>query len=177
MIKKLRASASPCRFTWTVGSAAGSSDSAASSASASPVSWESVATELFVDTSAWYVLALPSTSQHREVSGALRQRIQRGARIVTTNLIVGETHALLLRRASRSVALTFVREVRRAPNIVVASSAEYEELAVTDWLERFDDQSFSFTDAVSFAVMSDRGVREALALDHHFAVAGFVVVP
>ena len=136
-----------------------------------------MATELFVDTSAWYVLALSSTPQHRKVSDALRHRIQRGARIVTTNLVVAETHALLLRRTRRTVALTFVREVRRAPNIVVASSAEYEDLAVADWLEKFDDQFFSFTDAVSFAVMSDRGVREALALDHHFAVAGFVVIP
>jgi predicted nucleic acid-binding protein len=136
-----------------------------------------VAAELFVDTSAWYALALSSTPQHRKVSEALRHRIQRGARIVTTNLIVAETHALLLRRTRREVALTFVREVRRAPNIVVASSADYEESAVTDWLERFDDQLFSFTDAVSFAVMSDRGVREAIALDHHFATAGFVVIP
>jgi uncharacterized protein len=136
-----------------------------------------VAAELFVDTSAWYVLALSSAPQHRKVSDALRHRIQRGARIVTTNLIVAETHALLLRRTSRQVALAFVREVRRAPNIVVESSAEYEELAIKEWLEKFDDQFFSFTDAVSFAVMLDRGVREALALDHHFAVAGFVVIP
>jgi predicted nucleic acid-binding protein len=136
-----------------------------------------VATELFVDTSAWYVLALSSAPQHRKASDALRHRVQRGGRIVTTNLIVAETHALLLRRTTRKVALAFVREVTRAPNIVVASSAEYEELAVMDWLEKFDDQPFSFTDAVSFAVMSDRGIREALALDHHFAVAGFVVIP
>ena len=136
-----------------------------------------MAAELFVDTSAWYVLALSSAPQHRKVSDALRNRIERGARIVTTNLIVAETHVLLLRRTNRKVALTFVREVSRAPNIVVASSAEYEESAVKDWLEKFDDQSFSFTDAVSFAVMSDRGLREALAIDHHFAVAGFEVVP
>ncbi|MEP6600630.1 MAG: hypothetical protein ABJB49_02320 [Nitrospirota bacterium] len=56
-------------------------------------------------------------------------------------------------------------------------SPEDEQCAVTDWLERFDDQLFSLTDAVSFAVMSDRGIREALALDNHFAVAGFAVVP
>jgi predicted nucleic acid-binding protein len=136
-----------------------------------------VATELFVDTSAWYVLALSSAPQHRKVSEALRRRIERGARVVTTNLLVAETHALLLRRTNRKVALTFVREVIRVPNIVVASSAEYEESAARDWLEKFDDQSFSFTDAVSFAVMADRGLREALALDHHFAVAGFEVVP
>lgn len=136
-----------------------------------------MAAELFVDTSAWYVLAVSSAPQHRKVSDALRHRIQRGARIVTTNFIVAETHALLLRRTSRKVALTFVREVRRTPNIVVESSAEYEELAVTEWLEKFDDQSFSFTDAVSFAVMSERGVSDALALDHHFSIAGFVVIP
>ena len=136
-----------------------------------------MAIELFVDTSAWYVLAISSTPQHRKVSDALRQRVQRGARVVTTNLIVAETHALLSRRASRTVALAFVREVKRSPNQVVASSAEYEDLAVTDWLEKFDDQDFSLTDAVSFAVMTDRGVREALALDHHFSVAGFLVIP
>jgi predicted nucleic acid-binding protein len=135
-----------------------------------------VASDLFVDTSAWYVLALPSTPQHRSVSDALRNRIQRGARIVTTNLIVAETHALLLRRTSRKVALAFVRQVRREPNVVVESSVDYEEVAITEWLERFDDQSFSFTDAVSFAVMTDRGIREALALDHHFSVAGFVTI-
>ena len=136
-----------------------------------------MAAELFVDTSAWYALAVSSAPQHRKVAESLRDRIEGGARIVTTNLIVAETHVLLMRRTNRKVALTFVRTVGRAPNIVVTSSPEYEESAVTDWLERFEDQSFSFTDAVSFAVMTDRGVREALALDHHFAVAGFEVVP
>jgi predicted nucleic acid-binding protein len=136
-----------------------------------------VAAELFVDTSGWYVLALSSAPQHRQASEALRGRVQRGARVVTTNLIIAETHELLLRRTNRKVALTFVREVRRSPNIVISSSPDYEESAITDWLDKFDDQDFSFTDAVSFAVMSDRGIREVLAPDHHFAVAGFTVVP
>lgn len=136
-----------------------------------------MAAELFVDTSAWYVAALSSESEHRRVSEALRNRVQRGARVVTTNLVVAETHALLLRRTNRKVALTFAREVSRSPNIVISSSPDYEESAMTDWLEKYDDQDFSFTDAVSFAVMSDRGIREALALDHHFALAGFTVVP
>jgi len=136
-----------------------------------------VAAELFIDTSGWYVLALSSAPQHRKASEALRSRIKKGGRVVTTNLIIAETHALLFRRINRNVALTFVREVRRSPNIVISSSPDYEDSAVTDWLDKFDDQDFSFTDAVSFAVMSDRGIREALALDHHFAVAGFTVVP
>jgi predicted nucleic acid-binding protein len=135
-----------------------------------------VAAELFVDTSAWYALIVPAVAQHRRVSDELRKRVKRGARVVTTNLIVAETHALLLRRTNQRIALVFVREVSRAPNIIVSSSPDYEEDAIS-WLEKYDDQPFSYADAVSFAVMSDRGINEALALDHLFSVAGFTLVP
>ncbi len=94
-------------------------------------------------------------------------------RIVTTNLVVAETHVLLLRRDRRETALAFVRTVGEAPNIVVRSSQELEACALTDWLEPYHDHAFSFTDAVSFAVMADRDIEEAIALDKHFAVAGF----
>lgn len=49
--------------------------------------------------------------------------------------------------------------------------------AAVDWIDRHEDQSFTVTDAVSFVVMADRGIREALALDRHFSTAGFVRLP
>lgn len=107
----------------------------------------------------------------------LRDAVKHRKRIVTTNLVIAETHALIMRRIHRAAALAFLREVVRAPNIVVTSTAEYEAAAQRDWLDRYDDQDFSLTDAVSFAVMGERGIREALALDHHFVIAGFAVVP
>ena len=130
-----------------------------------------------MDTSAWYALVDPGQRARSHVASALREAIRKRYRIVTTNLIVAETHALLLRRLGHRVAVTFVREVGSAPNVVVESSRELEELALRDWLERFEDENFSLTDAVSFAVMSERRIRSALTLDHHFAVAGFEVVP
>jgi predicted nucleic acid-binding protein len=48
---------------------------------------------------------------------------------------------------------------------------------VAEWLERYDDQDFSFADAVSFAVMTERGITDALTLDRHFQGAGFRVLP
>lgn len=97
-------------------------------------------------------------------------------RVVTTNLVIAETHALLLRRTTRDTALAFVQRARESPNLVVSSTTELEAAAVADWLERYSDQDFSFTDAVSFAVMAGRGIRDALTLDRHFATAGFRVV-
>jgi uncharacterized protein len=135
-----------------------------------------VAAELFVDTSAWFTVAVRGAPGHERMARLLRERIGSGARIVTTNLVVAESQVLLLRRISRVAALRFVRQVGVAPNVVVRSTVALEAAALRDWLEPFEDQEFSFTDAVSFAVMRERGIREALALDRHFAAAGFVAL-
>lgn len=136
-----------------------------------------MAGELFVDTSAWYPLAVRRHPDHASLASGLTARIRRGVRVVTTNLVIAETHALLLRRAGREPALSFAATVRQPPNLVVWSTPQLEDEAITDWLGRYGDQDFSFTDAVSFAVMQERNIGEALTLDHHFAAAGFRVVP
>ena len=129
--------------------------------------------EFFVDTSAWYPLVVAKHPDHARISAALRALIRNHRRLVTTNLVVAETHTLLLRRVGRTTALTFLQTVGESPNVVVRSSRELEAAAERDWLTRYDDQDFSFADAVSFAVMTERGIRDALTLDHHFVVAGF----
>jgi predicted nucleic acid-binding protein len=132
-----------------------------------------VPAEFFVDTSAWYPLIVARHPDHARLGSALRTLIRNHRRLVTTNLVVAETHALLLRRVGRTTALTFLQTVGESPNVVVRSSRELEAAAERDWLTRYDDQDFSFADAVSFAVMTERGIRDALTLDHHFVVAGF----
>ena len=132
--------------------------------------------ELFIDTSAWFPLAVRSHPDHSALSSLLQARVVAGVRVVTTHLVVAESHALLLRRVGITVARTFARRVRQPPNVIVHSSERLESLALDEWLDRFNDQDFSLTDAVSFAVMQERGIEEALTLDHHFRVAGFTVV-
>ena len=136
-----------------------------------------MAAELFVDTSAWYPLVDPRHPDHRPLADALRSRVRAGVRVVTTNLVLAESHALVLRRVHRAAALHFLRTLNRPPNVVVASTPNLGASAGDDWLARYEDQDFSLTDAVSFAVMAERGMREVLTLDRHFAAAGFVVVP
>jgi predicted nucleic acid-binding protein len=133
--------------------------------------------ELFVDTSAWYPLVVRTHPDHEPVANALRQQVAAGVRVVTTNLVIAESQALLMRRVGREVALTFAQRVRQPPSLVITSSEALEAQAIEQWLARFTDQSFSLCDAVSFAVMSGRRIEEALTLDRHFAAAGFVMRP
>ena len=132
--------------------------------------------ELFVDTSAWYPLVVRSHPDHERLSAALRASIGRRERIVTSNLVVAESHALIMRRAGIAPGLRFVQLVRASPNVVVASTEHLENAAVTDWLMRYAGQPFSMVDAVSFAIMAARGMRAALTLDWHFATAGYQMV-
>ena len=129
--------------------------------------------EFFVDTSAWFSALVERDPAHARVGAALRELVAKRRHAVTTNLVVAETHALLLRRTGPAEALSFVRLVAEPPTVIVRSNAELEGNALREWLERCDDHDFSFTDAVSFAVMSERGIREALTLDAHFATAGY----
>ena len=133
--------------------------------------------EVFMDTSAWYAIAVSDHPDHQILAHALTGEIRGGRRIVTTNLVVAETYALLLSRTRRRSALGFLHAVRQSLNEVVTTTPDLEGRAITHWLERYEDQDFSLADAVSFEVMAGRGIREVLTLDQHFAAAGFVMVP
>lgn len=52
-------------------------------------------------------------------------------------------------------------------------SADTLRAGLSGWLERFDDQRFSLTDAVSFEVMRREGLTHAFAFDDDFLTAGF----
>lgn len=135
-----------------------------------------------VDSSFWCVAVLQGRNalereRHGEAGAALRQLIRGGNRLVTTNLVLAETHQLLLVRDRRETALRFLRGFPAPGTEVVPSTAELEAEAVLDWIEKYDDQDFPFADAVSFALMKRRRIRRALTFDRHFAAAGFEMLP
>jgi predicted nucleic acid-binding protein len=141
-----------------------------------------VAAEVFVDTSFWCTLVLrgraaAEVERHRAAEAALRQTLKTRTRLLTTNLVLSESHQLLLVRDRRGTALTFLKTFPAPGTEVVWSTPELEAEAVTEWIERFDGQDFSLTDAVSFALMKRRRVGRALAFDRHFAAAGFQTLP
>jgi predicted nucleic acid-binding protein len=61
------------------------------------------------------------------------------------------------------------------PAVVIPFDMTLHERAIELYI-RFADKEWSLTDCVSFLVMRDRGLGEALTGDHHFEQAGFVAL-
>lgn len=93
---------------------------------------------------------------------------------LTHNLVLTELIALATARGlSRKRTLQFTNDLRDSSlTDVVFVNEEIHEQAV-DLLEHRLDKDWSLCDAVSFLVMRDWRMREALTTDHHFEQAGY----
>jgi predicted nucleic acid-binding protein len=58
---------------------------------------------------------------------------------------------------------------------IVESSHALWTRGAERYLDR-PDKEWSLTDCISFVVMEERGVIEALTMDHHFEQAGFAIL-
>lgn len=132
----------------------------------------------FLDTSGWFAAVSPKEAMHRAARTAYGEWIESGRQLVTTNLVVAEMQILLSRFRGPSEGLRFLESLYQDPSHhVVFVDRDLERVAVDRWLRRYSDQRLSLADAVSFEVMKTHGIRQVLALDEHFELAGFELVP
>jgi hypothetical protein len=96
---------------------------------------------------------------------------------VATNLVIAETYILIRRYAGHKPAMRFLQSLRGSPRLQKIWSDAGLESRAEDILEKYADQDFSYTDAVSFAVMQERDVEEAFTFDSHFVSLGFRMLP
>ena len=133
---------------------------------------------LFVDASVWIPVFIARLEPHPVCARAYREALAGGARLVSTDLVLAETHAFIARRLGPPRALEFVEGVLGdAQHEIVPLTKELRKRAIDGWLRKYRDQAFSLRDAVSFEVMRERRITEALSLDGHFRAAGYQLSP
>jgi predicted nucleic acid-binding protein len=136
------------------------------------------ATLVAVDTSALLALASTRDQYHAQASRTLARLQQRGAQFVSHALVMGELHGHLLRRLSHADARRIVQGLLRDPSFQWREvGRDLLSRAMSGWMERFGDQRFSLTDAVTFEVMREAKIASVFAYDSDFAVAGFAIEP
>jgi predicted nucleic acid-binding protein len=125
-----------------------------------------------VDASAYFAVANAADAHHGAARRVLERLSAERWRLVTTNFLVAETHALMIRRLNHEAARAWLRDLLESDTRIVRVTPADERRAV-DILFRQVDKDYSLTDAISFVVMERLGITVAFAFDRHFAQYGF----
>lgn len=128
---------------------------------------------VFAGTAFYIALIRPSDSLHQRAREF--DRSFRGV-YLTTDYVLIELGNWLADAHNRPVYVTLVEALRSEPRVrVVPSSARLFERGMKLYRER-PDKEWSLTDCISFVVMRDERIAEALTGDHHFEQAGFAAL-
>jgi predicted nucleic acid-binding protein len=95
---------------------------------------------------------------------------------VVTQFVLLELANALSRANTRRLFTDLLRQLRSDPNAVIGpASGELFDRGCAAFTER-PDKTWSLTDCISFVVMQEHGLTEALTADHHFEQAGFAAL-
>lgn len=120
------------------------------------------------DSSAVLALLDADDADHEAAKRAAREIADEARPSFITNHVEVETHALLLRKLGRTVALEWLLTGR----MPVVRVSPREEQRAKELLANYDDKDWSLCDALSFAVIEARGVEAAFSFDRHFLQFG-----
>jgi hypothetical protein len=94
-------------------------------------------------------------------------------RLVTTDWVLTELADGLSRAKTRGALIRFIENHRIDPAVRIVPAGRQLLSRGWDLYRRRRDKEWSLTDCISFVVMQDRGITDALTGDHHFVHAGF----
>ena len=96
--------------------------------------------------------------------------------LVTTAWILTEVADALAQPPSRELFGRLLSHLRTDPrSTIIPPSDELFQRGIDFYLQR-EDKQWSLTDCISFVVMRDQNLTEALTGDHHFEQAGFIAL-
>ncbi|HBL13071.1 MAG TPA: VapC toxin family PIN domain ribonuclease [Cyanobacteria bacterium UBA11162] len=125
---------------------------------------------LLVDTSGLLCYVHKSEPQHQQAV----QLLDGSNRNLTHSYVLAEFVALaLVRRFPRPSTLTFIADLLENPDIEVIWVDEALHREAVELLMARQDKTYSLCDAVSFVLMRQRRITEALTTDRHFEQEGF----
>ena len=124
----------------------------------------------FADTFYFLALLNPGDGAH---AAARTWAADLGGRLVTTDWVIVEVADALAAPSLRTAFLALWAEIGNHPAIEIIPAERTLLSRGIELYARRPDKQWSLTDCISFVVISDRGLAEALTGDHHFEQAGF----
>lgn len=126
---------------------------------------------MLIDTSGFFCLLHRDEPEHDE---AVR-RYSESRNKITHNYVLDEFVALATaRKLPRAKSIEFSRRILNDRDIRVVWIDRPIHIAAIELLEKLLDKTYSLCDAVSFVLMREFDILDALTTDHHFEQEGFV---
>lgn len=132
---------------------------------------------VFLDTSAVFAAARSEAAEHTACRRGLESLIRGRTRMITTELVIAELHALATTRVNPHGALMLTEQFVASPRIDVVTADRALREQGLGLLRSRPGRSYSLTDAMSFVVMLEMGIDTAFTLDADFAAEGFTLLP
>lgn len=129
--------------------------------------------KVFLDTA--YAIALSSTKDayHEQALRLVDQLRADKTRLITTRAILLEIGNALSKQRYRGAAIRLLVALETDPSIEIVPLTDQLYLRALQLYQDRKDKEWGLTDCISFVVMGDEKIYEALTTDEHFRQAGF----
>lgn len=128
---------------------------------------------LFLDSAFVIALVFKADQNHAEAQATWARVTGEHRQIVTTTFVLNEVVTFLNARGEHELAVEIGNLLFASPAIELV---DVERSLVEDgwrFFAQHSDKKFSLTDCISFILMKQRNIGEALTFDAHFTQAGF----
>ena len=96
--------------------------------------------------------------------------------ILTTEFVLIETANFCTEGRRCAAYLQLVANLRKAAEVEIVPATSLDFQRGLELFAARADKKWSLTDCISFVVMQERGLSEALTADRHFEQAGFTIL-
>ena len=132
--------------------------------------------ELFLDTAYAIALSSPRDSFHRQAVLLADEVAAKSAKLITTQAVLLEIGNALASPKYRQQAALLLGALRTDPSVDIVPLTDELYAQAFQLFRDHADKAWGLTDCISFVVMRERNLTEALTADHHFEQAGFRVL-
>lgn len=133
-------------------------------------------TEIFLDTAYAIALSSPKDEYHKKALELAEHLELDGISLVTTRPIILEIGNALSRQRYRAAASALLQSLERDPHVEIIPLTEELYARGFALFQSRADKDWGITDCISFVIMHERGLSDALTTDDHFEQAGFVAL-
>jgi predicted nucleic acid-binding protein len=131
---------------------------------------------VLLDTGALYALVDSRDAHHAEAVNCLDSLQKESHPLFISNVTIYEAYRLILHRLGIPKALEFLERVFDG-SVQIEYITQDDENVARDYLNKYDDQPFTFVDALNFVIMGRVQIFKVFTFDGHFNIIGFVNMP